>query len=310
MEKIFNLPPPPKAAQRKDPVTAVIVDVSYKNWEGELSILIESLCSFIRISQIINAKKRIIVIGCDSFISHFIFDTNKYKDAPPLIRQIRIDIIDGIEELRKLSFDRLMRRIDEDQLKTQYVLSEAVSRAVCIMTKKLYRENVKNELILIQFDSVYNPSINSIKNVSLIPTHQQMSSITSVFLLEKQNILFTVIHIISNERVTNNRYIIQQAISATNGIYVEIERRTQLPKLLNYLLKSVGNTVERNMMKMNIVRSEHTTCCCHQQLIDQGYLCTTCLTLYCRLVPFCIFCRLELAKERKGMRHVRLNGWA
>lgn len=84
--------------------------------------------------------------------------------------------------------------------------------------------------------------------------------------------------------------LLQQASNLTNGLYFKIP---QLNGLLNYLLwLFLPNVSTRNMLvyppKSQV--DYRAACFCHRKLIDVGYVCSVCLSVFCSFTPICSTC--------------------
>lgn len=85
--------------------------------------------------------------------------------------------------------------------------------------------------------------------------------------------------------------LLQQASTLTNGFYFKV---SQLAGLLNYLLW-LFLPDEHTTRKMLVYPAKtqvdfRAACFCHQKLIDVGYVCSVCLSVFCSFTPICTTC--------------------
>ncbi len=84
--------------------------------------------------------------------------------------------------------------------------------------------------------------------------------------------------------------MLQQAADLTGGLYHRIE---QTNALLQYLLTVF---LPRPSLRRKLTLPARpgvdfrAACFCHRNLIDVGYVCSVCLTVFCTFSPFCTTC--------------------
>lgn len=84
--------------------------------------------------------------------------------------------------------------------------------------------------------------------------------------------------------------LLQQASSLTNGLYFRIP---QINGLLHYLLwLYLPDLSARKMLVYppKVQVDYRAACFCHQKLIDVGYVCSVCLSVFCSFTPICTTC--------------------
>lgn len=84
--------------------------------------------------------------------------------------------------------------------------------------------------------------------------------------------------------------LLQQASNLTNGLYFKIP---QINGLLNYLLWLYlpdYNTRKMLVYPPKVQVDYRAACFCHQKLIDTGYVCSVCLSVFCSFTPICTTC--------------------
>lgn len=107
--------------------------------------------------------------------------------------------------------------------------------------------------------------------------------------------------------------LLQQASNLTNGLYFKIP---QLNGLLNYLLwLFLPNLSTRNMLvyppKSQV--DYRAACFCHRKLIDVGYVCSVCLSVFCSFTPICSTCNcnfqfdVSMLKKASSLKQGQFN---
>lgn len=113
---------------------------------------------------------------------------------------------------------------------------------------------------------------------------QYMNFMNVVFTAQKLGVVIDAC-ILDNESV-----LLQQACDITEGIYLKIP---QLNGLLQYLLWIyLPDTSTRSKLTLppRVKVDYRAACFCHRTLIDIGYICSVCLSIFCSFSPICSTC--------------------
>lgn len=97
---------------------------------------------------------------------------------------------------------------------------------------------------------------------------------------------------------------LQQAADITGGIYLRIPETTALLQYLLFVFLSDQNA--RKMLEMPAPKQVdyRAACFCHRQLVDVGFVCSVCLSIFCQFTPICQTCqthfKLPALKKKKA----------
>ncbi|KAJ2961600.1 hypothetical protein NQZ79_g3178 [Umbelopsis isabellina] len=127
-------------------------------------------------------------------------------------------------------------------------------------------------------------------SVSPDSPYQYISIMNAVFSAQKMSIPIDVCKIFGGEVA-----FLQQAAHITGGVYLDVENPQAL---LQYLLFSfLPERYARNYL--NLPNKEQVdfraACFCHKRIIDIGYVCSVCLSIFCSWSPVCSTCRTKFA---------------
>ena len=107
--------------------------------------------------------------------------------------------------------------------------------------------------------------------------------------------------------------LLQQASNLTNGFYFKIP---QINGLLNYLLwLFLPNESARKILVYppNAEVDYRAACFCHRKLIDVGYVCSVCLSVFCSFTPICSTCNcnfqfdVDMLKRASSLKQFNFN---
>ena len=84
--------------------------------------------------------------------------------------------------------------------------------------------------------------------------------------------------------------LLQQGSDITGGLYVKVDVLTGLLQHLAWLFLP-GPGVRKMLGAPPPVRVDYRAACfCHRQLVDIGFVCSVCLSIFCRFNPVCTTC--------------------
>lgn len=113
---------------------------------------------------------------------------------------------------------------------------------------------------------------------------QYMNFMNVIFASQKQNILIDACVLDTDSG------LLQQACDITGGIYLKIP---QVNSLLQYLLWVFLPDPDQRT-QLNLPPPVHVdyraACFCHRNLIEIGYVCSVCLSIFCNFSPICTTC--------------------
>ncbi|XP_054568318.1 general transcription factor IIH subunit 3 isoform X3 [Eptesicus fuscus] len=113
---------------------------------------------------------------------------------------------------------------------------------------------------------------------------QYMNFMNVIFAAQKQNILIDACVLDSDSG------LLQQACDITGGLYLKVP---QMPSLLQYLLwLFLPDQDQRSQLTLPppIHVDYRAACFCHRNLIEIGYVCSVCLSIFCNFSPICTTC--------------------
>jgi len=84
--------------------------------------------------------------------------------------------------------------------------------------------------------------------------------------------------------------LLQQGTDITGGLYIKVEKLGELLQYLTWLFLP-GPSLRKVLGAPPPVRVDYRAACfCHRQLVDVGYVCSVCLSIFCKFNPVCTTC--------------------
>ncbi|KAG0145160.1 hypothetical protein CROQUDRAFT_64141 [Cronartium quercuum f. sp. fusiforme G11] len=175
---------------------------------------------------------------------------------------------------------RLMDFEEKDINSTQQIGTvSALARALCHINQ-LGKDDDKKK----------DPLKPRILIISISPDSpgQYIPMMNCIFSAQKASIPIDVCKITGEDAV-----FLQQAAHLTNGVYYRLEK----PKaMIQYLTMTFLPGVTARKF-LNLPQQEEVdlraACFCHRTIIDIGYVCSVCLSIFCAPTPVCSTCRTK-----------------
>ncbi|KAJ2600874.1 RNA polymerase II transcription factor B subunit 4 [Coemansia sp. RSA 1721] len=129
---------------------------------------------------------------------------------------------------------------------------------------------------------------------------EYISLMNSIFAAQKMSVLIDVCKVIGNDSV-----FLQQAADISGGTYLKLNTGDSLLQTLMFTFLADHYTREIMFMPGNEQIDFRATCFCHKRVIDIGFVCSVCLSIFCKMAPVCSTCRTKFSirlfrPENKG----------
>ncbi|KIM69186.1 hypothetical protein SCLCIDRAFT_13298 [Scleroderma citrinum Foug A] len=138
-----------------------------------------------------------------------------------------------------------------------------------------------------------DPAIPSDPRILILSVSPDLSSsyipiMNAIFSAQKLKVTIDVCKIYGPDTV-----FLQQAAHLTNGSYIYLEQRDAL---LQYLIMSF--LPSPSVRKVLVIPKQdkidfRAACFCHKNIVDVGFVCSVCLSIFCQPVPVCSTCRTK-----------------
>ncbi|TFK73924.1 Tfb4-domain-containing protein [Pluteus cervinus] len=208
-------------------------------------------------------------------------DTMDANWFPPF-RQVDFTVVRRItEELDSLE------GASEDEAPTALV--GALTKALCYVNRimqppaqAIAKPSDKVDLSTLPEPHILILSVSPDLATSYIPI------MNAIFSAQKLKVMIDVCQIYGEDSV-----FLQQAAHLTGGSYILLERRDAL---LQYLImcflspQSIRQTLSVPTQDRIDFRA---ACFCHKNIVDIGFICSVCLSIFCQPVPVCSTCRTK-----------------
>ncbi|NXD25385.1 TF2H3 factor, partial [Spelaeornis formosus] len=185
----------------------------------------------------------------------------------------KYELLTAINDAIAEEIKDLMTKTDMKGQQTETLLAGSLAKALCCILSMFLRLF----LIILTFTLLV---IKAAEDSAL----QYMNFMNVIFAAQKQSILIDACVLDSDSG------LLQQACDITGGIYLKVPH---MPSLLQYLLwVFLPDQEQRSQLVLPppVHVDYRAACFCHRNLIEIGYVCSVCLSIFCNFSPICSTC--------------------
>ncbi|XP_072044075.1 general transcription factor IIH subunit 3-like isoform X2 [Amphiura filiformis] len=243
-----------------------------------LSECMDHVMVFVNSHLMMSHKNKVAVIASHTNESRFLYPRRILPGQDQAVESNRLT--DGKYEQFAVVNDSVQEELkllvahDHTMLHTDTLLSGSLASALCyihrIEKECKAGEKIKSRILVIK--------------AAEDSAAQYMNFMNVIFTSQKQNIPIDACVL------EKDSGLLQQACDITGGMYLKIP---QMAGLLQYLLWAFLPSPEiRTCLEMPpaIHVDYRAACFCHRTLIDIGYVCSVCLSIFCTYSPICSTC--------------------
>ncbi|TFK54150.1 transcription factor Tfb4 [Heliocybe sulcata] len=182
-----------------------------------------------------------------------------------------------------------LESIDDSQEEAPIGLVGALTKALC------YINRIKHPTPSTQSNgtTVEDPATLPDPRILILSVSPDLSTsyipiMNSIFSAQKLKIIIDVCKIYGPDTV-----FLEQAAHLTGGSYVYLERRDAL--LQHLVMSHLPSPALRKLMAVPTQDKIdfRAACFCHKNIVDVGFVCSVCLSIFCRPVAVCTTCRTK-----------------
>merc|ERR1739838_463489 len=282
---------------------------SKNNGKTKVTKCLDCILSFISSYRMLRHDNEIAVIASHSSKSEFLYpsrteiEQNSNQGVDSTFTDHETKKINSIicESFMKLLEDGC----GKEDIKKDSLIAGSLALAVSFINRVLQeqtgRQKLKSRILVVK--------------ASEDDASQYMSIMNCIFAAQKHNVMIDACILGSNSG------LLQQACDMTGGLYLKVAKEETF---LQYLLTAFiieGEFRKKSLMiSINDASSSSSpmsaddaglkenkvnyraACFCHRQLVDIGFVCSVCLSIFCRFSPICSTCETSFKPPMKLIR--------
>ncbi len=276
------------ADEEEKNILIVIIDTN-PVWLGErilkherdlvLSQFLDSVLVFCNSYLMVSQKNVLGVIATHANSSRFLYPkegpADEINEDRPSEKDGKYELFARLDDTVKEEICDMILNDVHDELHSDSLIAGAMGIGLCYINrimKDVQSESEISSRILVIKGSKDNPS-------------QYLNFMNVVFTAQKHNVMIDACIL------DNDSGLLQQACDLTGGIYLKIP---QLAGLMQYLLWLYlpDQSIRHSLTLPPKVKVDYRAACfCHRNLIDIGYVCSVCLSIFCNFSPICSTCK-------------------
>ncbi|KAA0197193.1 General transcription factor IIH subunit 3 [Fasciolopsis buskii] len=288
--------------------------------EFSLPKCIEAALGLANLHLMLSPLNELAVIGVTPSGTHFLHPLDRQGAPADVSHEGQYDLLGSMNDAVKRRALEVVESCDSDA--TNVILAGAVLKALCYFLRRcrdLAPTRRYDDVALEQLDlseaSDFTDKISArilILKAANDNASQYLALMNAIFTAQKLHIPIDtcVIPLVPTAgysatkvmerncppKLVGHSGLFQQAADLTGGIYVHIPRVTGL---LQYLISVfLPSQSLRPRLLLPDSRSSgfsggvdfRAACFCHRRLIDIGYVCSVCLSVFCEFTPLCATC--------------------
>jgi len=243
----------------------------------------DSLLVFCNSHLMLSHKNKLAIIAAHANSSKFLYprravsDDTTSEDGDSTARGERDGKYELFAEVDSTLHDEIKDLVFNDHsgdLHSDCLLAGAMSMGLCYV-HRVIKELPNGETIA--------PRMLIVKS-SEDHASQYMNFMNVVFSAQKLGVVIDAC-ILDNESG-----LLQQACDITDGTYLKIPQLNGLLQYLLWIFLPDSKTRSKLTLPHRFKVDYRAACFCHRQLIDIGYICSICLSIFCNFSPICATC--------------------
>lgn len=245
-----------------------------------LTQCLDSIIAFSNSHLMLKSKNKLAIVACHARTTEFLYPCK--EENQEVIRQQdgQYELFTQVEKNVKTSLQKLIKReaLAAREMNQPTVcdtlIAGAVAMSLCYinrLTKELPAGEKMNSRILIITGSGESAS-------------QYMNFMNVFFTAQKQGVLIDVCSL------DQDLSLLQQGCDITGGLYLKVPQLAGLVQYLLWVFLPEPPLRSCLVLPPPVKVDYRAACFCHRELIDIGYVCSVCLSIFCKFSPICTTC--------------------
>ncbi|CAF0769381.1 unnamed protein product [Adineta ricciae] len=263
----------------------VIIDLNPIYWADKVSAsntlnfkqYLNTIIQFCNAYIAFDINHRLIIIGCSNNETYFLYPdpVNESLIIPTVTKTNLFEQLFVVDRVVENNLKNFIRDGSSTSQSVGSMITMALTQALCYINR-IIRDTLAGEK-------------NSFRILIIQTTNdtskQYMNFMNAVFTSEKLNVP------IDGCILNNESSLLQQACDLTSGIYLRVPDPNGLLQYLLWLYLTDKELRKMLALPTKMAVDYRPACFCHHKLIDTGYVCSVCLSIYCDNTSACSTCR-------------------
>ncbi|KAL8562612.1 hypothetical protein ACOMHN_045876 [Nucella lapillus] len=255
-----------------------------QDWQVKLTECVDAALLFANSHLMLSHTNKLALIAAHSDNSHFLYPVQQQDqmqmemdsgDAPPGDKDGKYEVFAQVEDTVRGVLKQLITKDVMGEVSPNSVVAGALAMALCYI-HRLEKECTIGEKLSSRILVLKGAEDNA---------SQYINFMNAVFTAQKQNV------VIDACVLENDSGLLQQACDISGGIYLKVPQETALLQYLLWLFLPDPTVRSKLTLPPRAQVDYRAACFCHRHLIDIGYVCSVCLSIFCVFSPICSTCQ-------------------
>ncbi|XP_060927375.1 general transcription factor IIH subunit 3 [Limanda limanda] len=234
-------------------------------------------------------KLAVIASHCQD--SHFLYPCKSWRgedncgDEAPSSGDGKYELLAVANNLIAEEIKNVMLKTEVQGNSTDTMLAGSLAKALCYIhrvSKEMEAgQDIKSRILVIK----------AAEDCAL----QYMNFMNVIFAAQKQNILIDACVLDSDSG------LLQQACDITGGLYLRIPQKVAMAQYLLWVFLPDSEQRSQLVLPPRVHVDYRAACFCHRNLIEIGYVCSVCLSIFCNFSPICTTCETAFKIQLPAM---------
>ncbi|XP_026323026.1 general transcription factor IIH subunit 3 [Hyposmocoma kahamanoa] len=238
-----------------------------------LTHVLDAVIAFANSHLMQKSRNQLAVIGCHFHKSEYLYPS---PGKPLDVRQIdgQYELFTLVEKTIKMRLVNLIKSQPHEEKPGESLLAGALAMGLCYISRMRRQASVGLRIcsrILIVTGST-DTAAQYINYMNVFFTAQKQQVLIDVCSLDKQLSL------------------LQQGCDITGGLYLKVPSLEGLLQYLLWVFLPEGSERSKLVLPGRGRVDYRTACFCHRELLTIGYVCSVCLSVFCKFSPICTTC--------------------
>ncbi|KAJ2098568.1 RNA polymerase II transcription factor B subunit 4 [Coemansia sp. S100] len=134
---------------------------------------------------------------------------------------------------------------------------------------------------------------------------EYISLMNTIFAAQRMSVLIDICKVFGSDSV-----FLQQAAEITSGNYLKVDTAGGESMLQTLMFTCLADQYTREVLvaPTNETIDFRATCFCHKRVVDIGYVCSVCLSIFCETAPVCSTCQTKFSFRIARAESAQANG--
>lgn len=243
--------------------------------EGILSKFLDAATVFCNSHLMLNPCNKLAVIACHSHKSMFLYPKSQASAQESYAVDGQYELFTDVTTAIKDGVKELVLSDDSESHGSETLLTGGLCLAVCYINR-IEKETTGQKKIASRI---------LVLSASGESASQYLNFMNVFFTCQKKNIIIDACVL---ERDSG---LLQQGCDITGGKYMKVPNHTGLLQYLLWLFLPDKTSRDYMVFPPPVHVDYRAACFCHRNLIEIGYVCSVCLSIFCAFSPICSTCQ-------------------